>query len=531
MEIVLVNGRFESTKKYSEPLGIAYLTSVLRDDGFEVLLVDPMIQGMSPKQCTKLVIDCAPYLIGISSLGFERRNDVFDFIRELRKNGIRSHICVGGRDPSMSFSEYLKNGLADSVVVGEGELTFLELARALKYGKDWKNIKGLCYVENGDIVRRLPGRRIENPNEIPFPARDLLRLFLEKNPYHDSAQILGSRGCYGNCSFCLSPSFDRLHGKRKVRFRDVLNIAEEMRSINDNFGIKRFEFVDDVFLLPGAAGARRAKEFKELLGNDPRKMTFEVQTRPETIQEDVIMDLKNAGLTKIFVGIESFEDRSLEIFRKGCNSEVNDRALKCLSSIGFKTELNAKYRVRFGMITFHAETTLRTLEVQLEAAKRWGLSPKRLRHRVWPFEGTKIRQRYKKKGLLAGTAFGNPGWKFENNDVETFFRLWRSFIDPLVELRDRIRTVEKLWNHLDIVKDEELVQARKYLDSMGLKVFEQMLDKVKRGKSENCLSSFLKSQQEVYEEYWRNRVLMLLRRHEQLLGIEEIVDHETSHEL
>ena len=514
MKVLLINGRFNGA--YSDALGIAYLASVLRENAIEVVLMDPTIDKMSPEECARQAAKHKPYLIGISVISIEYRKDVFSFMEALRSNHVYSHICAGGRDPSMSFSEYLRNGLLDSVVIGEGELTFLKLAQTLKSRGDWKNVSGLCHVENGEIIFGLPGDRIDDVNQIPFASRDMLKLYRENNPDHDMAQILGSRGCYAHCSFCTSPTFDRLHKGKRIRLRDVSNIVEEMRYVYDTFGVKHFDFVDDVFLLPGSTGPRRAQEFKELLNSDSREITFNVQMRADTVQKDVIKDLKSAGLIDVFLGIENFEDQSLAIYQKGADSEVYDRALNCLSDVGFKTEVDARYRVRVGMLTFHAETTLETLKIQLQSVKRWGLPSKRLRGFVIPFDGTEIRRRYEEKGLLTGTPF-KPSFKFESKDVEIFFQHWKPFIDRLTHLTDRIRDVEKGWIRLNRKKDDNLIRARKFLDSIGFYVFEQLIEMLEQRKGEKSLDSFIKSQNEYYDAYWRSQVHARLETHEQLL--------------
>jgi hypothetical protein len=513
---VLVNGRFKGG--YSDALGIGYLASVLRQHGLETRIVDPNLDEISPTAAAAHVLAYCPGVIGISILSIEDRSETLEMISAIKRGNTDAHICVGGRDPSMSVGEYLATNLVDSVCVGEGELTFLRLVSAIQQATDWTNIAGLMYLKDGVAFGKSAGLRIENVDTIPFPARDALGQYLERYPGDNATQILGSRGCYAFCSFCTSPQFDRLSGGKRLRMRGVANIVAEMYELADRFGIRHFDFVDDVFMVPGQQGRHRAREFRELLNGAGQKFTFNMQCRVDAIDKVAISDLKAAGLTNIFLGIENGDDATLDIFKKGMQVEDADLALRELAEIGFDCGLEAEYRVRVGMITFHAESTLASLRTQLAAAKRWNLPPKRLNLKVTPFDGTTLQLRYRDRNMLDSSK-EVPDFHFCDFRVSRHYAHWHDFVDRLSLYRDRIREIEKQWRAGPDGKDFRLVAGRARLDEIGFGIFKELIDVVEEGGGDDDCRKLVDRCEHAYLDFWQHDLLPIVHAHEAKLSL------------
>ena len=151
-------------------------------------------------------------------------------------------IVMGGVHPTVLPEETLSEPVVDVVVRGEGEITITDLAN----GKSLKDIRGISWRQDGQIVHNPEQVLIEDLDSLPMPAYHLLPM----DKYYPSAgatkrllaiSMLTTRGCPGRCTFCY-----RIFGK-KLRVRSGRKVAEEARHLQDNYGIKEICFYDDTF--------------------------------------------------------------------------------------------------------------------------------------------------------------------------------------------------------------------------------------------------------------------------------------------
>lgn len=123
-----------------------------------------------------------------------------------------------------------------------------------------KNVRGITFRQNGEIKATESRPFINNLDEIPFPAYDLLPMDKYKFGNHRYGVMMTSRGCPFDCIFCASST---LCGKI-WRARSAENVIEELRKLNTEFGVKEIEFMDDTFTL----SRRRAEKICDLLINE-----------------------------------------------------------------------------------------------------------------------------------------------------------------------------------------------------------------------------------------------------------------------
>ena len=139
---------------------------------------------------------------------------------------------------------------ADVIVCHEGEETMAELMDKVKKGKDFHGLKGIIYNSNGNLRINEPRPFIKDLDSIPFPDWELLE-HMERydTPMHivggQRMPIFGSRGCPYNCTFCSSPKI----WKRRVRWRKADQVALEMKTIKEKYGIKSVHFWDDNLMM------------------------------------------------------------------------------------------------------------------------------------------------------------------------------------------------------------------------------------------------------------------------------------------
>ncbi len=312
-----------------ESIGVCYLASVLRKDGFQVDILDADMLGLSIQQ-TIMEIGRERYdLIGLSVLEgtIESAEEI---IKGLRSIGIKSHVVLGGYFPSLVTEEVLTeiDGI-DSVIIGEGEYTLLKLAQSLYEGKDWREIKGMAYLDGNKTVINDSAMPC-NIDDIPYPSRDLLPDVLERGGV---AGIVASRGCYAQCSFCCINSFNKVSGMPRWRSRAPENIVDEMRLLQEEWNIDMISFYDSNFIGPGKSGVMKSYEIGEAIRRSGLAMKFAVCARPDQIEEDLFRLLKQAGLSEVFIGLESMSQESLDLYNKKITPDVNKRAVGILERL------------------------------------------------------------------------------------------------------------------------------------------------------------------------------------------------------
>lgn len=228
------------------PLGLLYLASWVREAGHDVAVFDGTFET-GPEAFADAVEKHQPDVVGISAL-LPTRDSAINLAR-IAKNTDRV-VVLGGPDPTHAPLVYLSEPAVDLVVHHEGEQTIERLLSMVDAGGLELDVivrePGLAYRRHGVGTVNEPRPPIENLDDLPFPARDLIDMdryldtWTEQNGY-SSMTISTSRGCPYNCSWCV----DAVHGAR-FRQRSPESVAAEVASMSAEFDIDRLRVVDDV---------------------------------------------------------------------------------------------------------------------------------------------------------------------------------------------------------------------------------------------------------------------------------------------
>jgi len=258
--------------------------------------------------------------IGLSVLSIYTHRSVFELCTLIREAGIDSQIVIGGRgakvpafstvaahfnmkpkEKLLSFGDLLKNrGLADHVIIGDGEDAILEL---LQQNQLFENV----YV-NEEFASPIPDYKDYNFEDYLFADEPML-------------PVTGSKGCVRDCDFC-----DVKFQFGKYRYRSGANVAKELIEVASRFGIRKFQFTDN--LVNG--GLRPFREFLEILSqynlaNPDFKITWNGQyiSRPynETPQ-DLYRLMRDSGAHGLTIGAESGSNRVLKAMNKKTTVEA-----------------------------------------------------------------------------------------------------------------------------------------------------------------------------------------------------------------
>ncbi|MFC1590742.1 B12-binding domain-containing radical SAM protein [Candidatus Omnitrophota bacterium] len=328
----------DSLRRIGEPMGVLYISSMLKQRGYDVEVFDASCEGYdrlekkenyvtygsSEADIRKRIRESCADIIGVTCMFSSRESDMLKVCGLIKDQDPAMPVVAGGLHPSLFPERILKAGLVDFVIIGEGELRLCNLLDDLNSGKNGFDFDGIAYKEADTIKVNPVVERIEDLSALPYPDRDLVNMeryidigipfapyALEKRV----AQVLATRGCPNRCNFCAAVNF----WGRKVRTRSVENIIGEMTLLKERYGVKEIQFVDDNL----TANKPLAKElFKRMKGLDlkwctPNGVMF------NTIDGEMLSLMADSGAYQLSFGIESASLRVLkEIIHKNVRLDM-----------------------------------------------------------------------------------------------------------------------------------------------------------------------------------------------------------------
>jgi len=297
------------------PLGLLYLSSHLKADGFSVAIHDATFA--EPGDFVAALDEQRPAVVGLYAT-LMTRGRVLEMIAECRDRGI--WVVLGGPEPAPNAERYLSHG-AHVVVVGEGERTTAELLRHLPVrGLDGLDgIDGLRFLgADGKIVDTPPRAQMSDLSAQPRPDRDAIDLERYLTTWRDhhgysSISLVTSRGCPFTCRWCSHDVYGRSHRRRSVE-----DVVDEVAWIVKRYEPDQLWFTDDVFTLNRPWVSDLAVE----LGRRNLRVPFECISRPDRIDEAVADSLAEMGCRRLWIGAESGSQRILD--RMGRRTRVED---------------------------------------------------------------------------------------------------------------------------------------------------------------------------------------------------------------
>ena len=327
MTICLINPPTNYLQKFNsnfQHLGLAYVHSYLIEHEHTVDLYDMQAHNMSIKNLFEKM-DRDYDMVGVSMYSHNAKNAI-SILARIKRHWPCAFIFVGGYLPTLMPEklEFIFN-YADCMVIGEGEQTVLSLANTLK--ENWKYVNGIAYIENENLKINPSVRLLHDLDVLPSPSRTLT----ESVEYN----VITSRGCYGNCSFCSIYSFyERCEGK-VYRRRSAENVVKEIEMLIQKCHAKTIIFDDDLFMISSTEAKKWFDKFNSLIMENNINVNFKCSLRANEIvnQKDVLVKFKNIGLECVFVGVESFLQKHLDFLNKHITVKLNNEALKILDEL------------------------------------------------------------------------------------------------------------------------------------------------------------------------------------------------------
>lgn len=344
-EIIADNPSFiEEERGHNPPLGLLYIGTYLkRNSNHQVAALDAQVENLNYNHnFKKRIKEANPDIVGITVMT-PTLIDAVKTINLVKKTGkdLNKKITtvVGGPHPTIFPEETASLPNVDYVIIGEGEIPFFKLVNALSKKKlsfnepveaKLQGIKGLVYQKKGKIFNNGRGEFIENLDELPFPDRTLL-------PIKKYNSILGgerivttmftSRGCPFQCAFC-----DRPHLGKKFRARSAQNVVNEMEECL-KLGIEEILVYDDTFTVD----RKRVIDICNEIIRKGLKFIWDIRARVDTVDEEVLKKLKQAGCKRIHFGVEAGTEKILKILNKGITLSQVEKAFALSKKLGIET--------------------------------------------------------------------------------------------------------------------------------------------------------------------------------------------------
>ncbi len=410
----------------SPPIGLAYLAGSLREDGFEATIIDARSLNMTHKETCEAVLIEKPDLVGITIFTSQLRSALIT-AREIKNSLPSCKIVVGGPHVHPQHEELIRNeDSIDFCVRKEGEITLVELSKALSNGGDLTDIPGLTFRDTDNIVVVNPDRPfIEDLDTLPFPARDLLPNHLYRGTigFGERARftyITASRGCIFECDFCSVNRFWPTSRRRSIQ-----NVIEEMEETYETHSIHYMRFTDEIFTLD----KRWVSDFCQRLIDTGlnKKITWSCDSRVTTVNEELLKEMARANCRIIFYGIEFGNQKILDDCGKGIKIEQIYKAINLSKKAGI-------YPTGNFMIGYPTETR-ETIEDTINLAVNLDLDFCSFSI-VTPFPGCKLFDYCNDKQLLK-----TEDWEQYNyfHPGQSVMRLPHVDDDELMELYRRIQ--------------------------------------------------------------------------------------------
>ena len=421
-----------------EAMGLGYLAGELRKRNVNVLVLDARLMGLDVMQTVELLMMYKTPMLGIN-LNFQYlAPTTFQLVRALRQRKYSSHITMGGLYASVAYEELMElvTGI-DTIVRFEGEKTYLDLVENLDQPEEWSNIQGLVFRDNsGNIIVNPMRPLISDLNEIVNPERDYLPYIKKMGGY---AYVVSSRGCNGVCAYCVQQrSVSDPKGSR-WRGRDPVEVAEELKHVRDEYGIRAFSFVDDDLFGAKVNGKTHAERVAEALIEKNVDIDFLISVQPRDIEYESCSLLKQAGLNSVILAVDNFSQGVLDRYRKLTTVEQNLQSIKILNDLDIDAYL--------GIIMFDPWTTLDELTENLSVMRDLPyLRPWQILSKLEVYHGSPITEELEELGLLDIDGFSFR-FRYLDNRIQGVYLAIESLMKilhpSLMEL-DKFR-----WGNLD----------------------------------------------------------------------------------
>jgi len=328
------------------PFFLGYTAGLLERDGFEVKVIDGVPLNLPYTDFVQRSVEAKPDLIL-----FEPATPAINRISEIAKDLARrtgARIVFAGSHVTTFAREVLaEHPHVDCVMVGEYEMAFLKLARRMRDGQSWENLRGIAYRgPAGEFCGGLRAPEIDPVDELPRPARHLFPAYFNRDlsRYHDgfcqhrpAIQLHSSRGCPFRCNFCLW--IQVMYNNGKHRGFSPVRVVDEMIEARDRYGAREIYFDDDDFTVRKGHVVALCDEIERRGLHIPWSVMGDAMaTEDETLER-----MARAGCVGMKFGLESADPTVLKRIGKPIKLDCVERVASTAQRLGIKTHVTVVF--------------------------------------------------------------------------------------------------------------------------------------------------------------------------------------------
>jgi radical SAM superfamily enzyme YgiQ (UPF0313 family) len=307
-------------------------------DTFLKSIEDNMVQQVQAEETDIIGITCYT----------PEYSEVDNLARKIKAIKPNIKIIVGGIHPTFYPEDFLNSkSCFDYVVLGEGEITLLELVKNIRKKRlDFSKIDGVGFfdrLKNKVIITK--SRRLhDNLDEIAYPDYDDIDMnfYTTVSPYAirgvftKSFYALSSRGCPGKCTFCVAKKLRNYHLGKRIRLRSPESLFHEITNLRDKYHIDSFYFIDDLFTM----NKTNVHKLCDWMIKEKLPIIWGCSSRVNTIDFKLLKKMSRAGCVQIDFGVEKGSNRALKNLKKGITIEQINDVFSFCRSINIRTFAN-----------------------------------------------------------------------------------------------------------------------------------------------------------------------------------------------
>lgn len=266
----------------------------------------------------------------------------------------------------------------------EYEVVAPDLVDKLSNGGNLSDVAGIAYRNNGDVIINKSAQPINNYDDIPLPAYDLLNSF---NLYYENAKhgqpftiMYTSKGCPYSCIYCTMAN-------TKWKARSAESVIGELRYLKENYNINTIMFFDETFTID----RKRVEKITQTIVDEKLNIKWYCNSRVDLIDKDILNKMKLAGCRAVCLGIESGSQTILDGMNKKASVEKAAEAIKMVKDAGIKVNCSFIFGLP-GETRDTVNETIKFVKQTLPTGAQFNV--------VAPYPGTKLYEIALEKGWI-----------------------------------------------------------------------------------------------------------------------------------
>lgn len=372
------------------PQGLAYIAAALRKRGDEVTIYQQDVYHWPDEHLTDYLDRNVFDVVGVGVIGgYYQYRKLLKIAAAINRSRHRPFFMMGGHGPSPEPEYFLRRTEADVAIIGEGEVTVVELMDAVEQKKSLHGVNGIAFFDAGKFVKTPERALVQNVDDIDFPAYDLFPIdyyalirFARMKPTDRCLPMLSGRGCTFKCNFCYR--MDKGH-----RARAPEAVLEEVALLQKNYAINYVYFSDELLMV----SEQGTVEFCQAILKSGQKFNWSCNGRLNYAKPDVLKLMSDAGCVFINYGIESLDQKVLNTMKKGLSVKMIHEGIENTLA----SEISPGFNIIFGNIGETKESLAKGVEFLLKYDDH---SQLRNIRPVTPYPGSPLYDYAIKKGLL-----------------------------------------------------------------------------------------------------------------------------------